>query len=80
MTGRILASILVVVLFATRAEAQQMPDEDFRPLRPPVLGYAMEWDAERDVYRVLSVEQHTVLATGSLEDCQAALVSALEEA
>ncbi len=55
-------------------------DPNFEPLRPPVLGFVMEWDEARDVYRVRSVEQQSVLVTGSLAVCQGALVGALEEA
>jgi pimeloyl-ACP methyl ester carboxylesterase len=76
----VLAGILSASLFASRARAQDMSDDDFHPLRPPVLGYAMEWDAQRDLYRLVWVEDDKILATGDLETCQEALVGALEEA
>lgn len=89
MTGRHLASFRVAAALAVAlaltsaaapARAQDMTDADFRPLRPPVLGYVMEWDAERDVYRLVSVEDDgKVLVTGTLESCQEALVSALHD-
>lgn len=88
MAGRThLAIFILVLVFALAtapARAQDMPDADFRPLRPPVLGYVMEWDEARDVYRLVSVAQDDeaaeVLATGTLEACQETLVSVLNEA
>ena len=56
-----------------------MPDDAFQPLRPAVHGYAMEWDSEQDRYRLVAVDQAKVLITGTLDECQHALVLALEK-
>lgn len=58
-----------------------MESASFEPLRPPVLGHAVEWDRERDLYRLVSTaEPPEVLAIGSLPECERELVSRLEAA
>ena len=56
-----------------------MSDDAFQPLRPAVHGYAMEWDAEHDRYRLVAVDRGKVLVTGTLDECQNELIVALEK-
>ncbi len=77
---------LGVILCGTTALATAMtqlpPPEgpDFRPLRPPVLGYVVEHDAASSRYRLVAVGDDRVLAEGDLDVCQDKLVEQLEAA
>ncbi len=69
-----------------------MPDPDFQPLRPPVLGLAIHYDAEQELYRLVRVAPSDdaaasahglpaaaeVLAEGDLDTCEQRLVEDLE--
>ncbi len=59
-----------------------MPETEFRPLRPPVLGLALQHSAEAERYRLVRVDERgavtEVLAEGELGACEARLVADLE--
>ena len=76
---------MLVLLLAGLCAASGLPmvddaDDSFVPLRPPVLGYRIEWSAGRDEYRLVRVGGDKVLATGTQEACEKTLVERLESA
>jgi hypothetical protein len=55
------------------------PEEGFRHLRAPVLGFSLEQDPQRALYRVISHDnKRQVLHTGTLDECENVLVETLE--
>lgn len=59
---------------------------DFEPVRRPVLGFALEHDSKRDLYRLVAVdregrsaESRREVVRGTLEKCEEELISLLKE-
>lgn len=76
-TGRALRGLLGAVLAG--AGGVEVGEIEFRPVRPPVLGFEIERQVDGDIHRLVRADRRDpALATGTLDACEEALVRALE--